>query len=947
MIRGVGVPADTLEASPLERENEFAALEARVRAAVERGVGSVLVVTGPAGAGKTTLLGALASSAAPRLRVLNATGADVECDLPFGVVRQLVERPVLALPAAAQAELLAGPASAVRALLNGPVDAPVDSAAAIAHGLYWLLARLTDQQPVCVLVDDAHWCDAESMDALTYVARRADGHPLVLVVATRDDEPDAHAWSRLHAIESTAVLRPAPLSAEASARLVSSFMAAPASAPFASACHRLTAGNPRLLVELLATCRDMAIAPDAAGAAAIATIAPERLGTMVLERIARLGDHALALSRAVAVLEHGRMSDTAAVALLDAVDAEHAARRLVDGALLLDELPLRFVHPLTGAIVLGQLGSAERDGAHRRAAAVLASHDRDAAALHLLRCEPAGESWAAETLRDAAHAALRRGTPAAAVRLLDRALAEGGQGTAIRAELAGALLAAGDPRAVEELHWAVRACRDDPSRRAALVAQLALAQFTTGDVAACTRTLRAALDDLAPLDDGGGVGGIEIVATAALLPQGDQTLRAAAVLRARSMTGDPRLGAIAAIDRVCRGEPASETTPGAAARLRELVGSAGGDVAPAFHVLVWALACYDEVDVASDALEHAFDVAREHGSRLRYGMACYLRAWTRWCRGDLLGVLADVDETLAFAAEGGAIAVPNMLWEQAECRLARGNVAGCAAALDAGFAAVDSTRWELAGAWLRHGRAGQLLRAGEPVGALREALAAGELFSSMDMPSPAVVDWRGRAVRAAVAVGELDRARAIAADGVTRAEVIGTPRTLALAGLADALTHDGDARVERLQAAALHAAAGPSPLVRAEVLLELGRALRHQRRPSDARTPLRQAIDLTRAAGATALAAEALSELEATGARRRREPAWGVESLTPREHELAQLAARGLTNTQIAERLFITRKTVETHMSAVLRKLEIGSRQELNVLLSGPEDRREATTLDR
>jgi DNA-binding CsgD family transcriptional regulator len=200
-----------------------------------------------------------------------------------------------------------------------------------------------------------------------------------------------------------------------------------------------------------------------------------------------------------------------------------------------------------------------------------------------------------------------------------------------------------------------------------------------------------------------------------------------------------------------------------------------------------------------------------------------------------------------------------------------------------------------------------------------------------------VVDWRGRAVRAALAVGDRPRATALAADAVRRAEVVGAPRTLALAYRADALTRDGAERIERLEAAADLAARGPSPLVRAIVLADLGTALRRARRPRDAREPLRQAFDLARGVGATALAEVARAELAASGARRRAERVWGLEALTPREHELARLAAREHSNVEIAERLFITRKTVESHLSAIYRKLDIGSRSELAAALAPTE----------
>jgi DNA-binding CsgD family transcriptional regulator len=909
-------------AAPLEREAPLRELRARGDAAAA-GAGSAVIVAGPAGAGKTTLLRELAV-AGPPARILRAQAADLERELPFGVLRQLVERPLLSLDDEQRERLLAGPASPIRTLIATHADAVAETAAAVAHGLYWLLGRLAEQEPTCVLVDDVHWADAPSAAALAYVARRLDGHRLLLVLATRDDEP-ATGGGWVEDVQGAATLRLAPLSEQACGQLVRRSLGPSAAPAFAAACHRVTAGNPRLLVELLRTCRDDGIEPDAAGAARVATLVPAAVAPMVLARIRRLGPDPQALARAVAILDHGRRADAAALAGLDIERATRAAEALVGAGVLSDELPLRFAHPLARTTVESDMAEVTRDRAHRDAARLLAEREPDAAAMHLLRCEPASAAWAVDALRAAARAALRRGAPAAAVRLLDRARREGG-GADVHAELTAALLAAGDPRAAGELRAALDAA-GTAAERVRLAGPTAQAEFASGNVARGVATLRAGL---AEAQRSGARDGLDDLAfAAASLGLDDPGLQAFAAERARTVSGDPRLEAFDAFDRFRSGRPASEVASRAGAPLRELSRLTGAEVAPTFFLAVFALAGSDEIDAADAALDGAFELARERGSRLTYGLACYLRSWCRWRRGDLPGVLADVEESLAFAAQGWALVVPNVRWLEAECALLRGDARGCASALDAGFESVRGTGWGVAEAWLLQGRAALRLSTGDARGALDDALECGTRLEELRSPSPAIVDWRGRAVRAAAALGDLDRARAIAVEGTRRAELIGSPRTLALAYRADALTHDGAERIARLERAAAVAARGPGRLVHAVVLCDLGGALRRSRRARDARQPLRHGLQLARECGATAVADRALAELNATGARRRTEPAWGVESLTPREHELARLAARDLSNTEIAERLFITRKTVESHLGSVYRKLDITSRREL------------------
>jgi DNA-binding CsgD family transcriptional regulator len=138
------------------------------------------------------------------------------------------------------------------------------------------------------------------------------------------------------------------------------------------------------------------------------------------------------------------------------------------------------------------------------------------------------------------------------------------------------------------------------------------------------------------------------------------------------------------------------------------------------------------------------------------------------------------------------------------------------------------------------------------------------------------------------------------------------------------------------QTGALLSAISPLPaLAPARARAELGIALRLARRPREARRPLEEAIDAARRLGALRLAERALEELRSAGGRPRRAALSGVESLTPSQRRVADMAARDMSNREIAETLFVTRRTVETHLSQVYMKLDIESREALPEALGG------------
>jgi len=192
--------------------------------------------------------------------------------------------------------------------------------------------------------------------------------------------------------------------------------------------------------------------------------------------------------------------------------------------------------------------------------------------------------------------------------------------------------------------------------------------------------------------------------------------------------------------------------------------------------------------------------------------------------------------------------------------------------------------------------------------------------------------------RILVALGRADEARRRANVMLVIARLWGVPTTVSIALRVVAATTRGAEEIRLLRESVDLSTGSPAPAYAAEALVDLGTALRRQNQRAAARAPLREGLRLARRCGETRLARRAQDELRATGETVRRYAPIGLKSLTPSERRVAELAATGLTNRQIAQSLFVTLKTVEAHLSAAYDKLDISSRRELAGALAGSPD---------
>jgi DNA-binding CsgD family transcriptional regulator len=902
----------------LEREPQLAALRAAVDAAAA-GAGDAVLVEGAAGTGKTSLLGATADAAVPRLRVLRAAGGELERDFAFGAVRQLFE-PVLAGRSAADRARLLGGSAAVAAAVVEPVGAAVEAGFALLHALFWLAANLAAEQPLLLLVDDLHWVDEASLRALDYFARRAGELPLLVVGATRPSEPGAHAELLDSLRLQATVLAPTALSAGAVAEIVRA-QRPEAGDELCAAYHEASAGNPLYVRELLQAVPDAA--PDAVRAAVVPT-----LGERILRRIGSVGPEAPALAGALAVLGDGRpLECITTLAELDPAVAAATARELVRIDILASDEPAAFAHPVIRHAVYSELSSARRASLHAAAAETLEGTDLDAVAAQLTALPAAGSANVAERLREAGLSALARGATEVAVRRLQRALDERAATPPrplLLFDLGRAEAAGRDPGCVGHLQEAFATGDDALKPDVAVVLLEVLAGAGAWDA------VRELLDAALALAPAGGAAHGWLVATQAIMRAGDAHLAeqffaewdAYEAFAAGDSWAALAVAAALANESVMLGRPREQVLAlarHATAGSRLLAEYGGGSWAP-MQVLT-ALVGVEALDEAERWTAAIGAAGRAKGATLQTLGAVLGESHVKARRGDLRGAEAALIPILEVSASTGmAMWLTSSAYVFQDVVAERPSLDALAADLDAVELppAFEST---FGGALLWEGRSRIALARGDRAAALTDLRKLEPVFRALRV-GPGASPWRSR-LALALAPDDPEAAAALAAEELALARASGYPRPIGIA-LRTAGVLAGDEALLRESLAVLEDT--PAALERVYTHLELGALLRRARRVPEAREHLAAAMDGAARCGAERTLQRATDELVAIGARPRRAASSGREALTPRELRIAELAAAGHTNSEIAQELFVSIKTVETHLSHVYAKLGLAGR---------------------
>ncbi len=940
----------------LEREVHVAALEALADAA--RGDdGRFVVIEGTVGIGKTRLLAeARAIAGSMGMRVLAARGGEFEGEFAYGIVRQLFEPLLASANPDLRAKLLSGPAALVEPLLGASQPAPSQEAPpaegffAILHGLYWLAANVAFHQPTLLAVDDLHWADTPSLRWLLYLTRRLEGVPMLVAAAARAPEAESRdpmLAAQLIAEPEVIAIRPEPLGRESIAVLAQKLHGLQPDETFCAALATATGGNPLFIGAVLDAVAWEGTSPTVEHVPRLLQVGAQGVSRVVGLRLARLPPQALALLRAASILGDGtELRHAAALAGVEARELGPSAATLVRLDLLRREDPLEFFHPIVRAAVYETLDVVERGAAHRSAAELLlrAGAPPERAAGHLLRVVPQADAFVVSTLRQAAARALVEGAADAAVGYLTRALDEQ-LDPALRAEVLVELGLAERRTNGAAAADHLRAGLDllgDPGRRGAVALELGRALWSTDRIAAAFAVFERALDDVDRRRDPDIYELLlaEIMTSAWWDPQtysiAEAHLSEVDLGALHGGLGSDILLATMAHYEYQQGlhrEHASQLARRALAS-RNLLES--GSIAFLHAVVVLARAGL--LNEACSILDHAVAETRRRGDVFNVSFMLVWRGFSQTRRGDLRAAVADLREAMDLGvAHGLLIARPYNVGFLAHALLEQGESDEAAHVIDQGGFPEQLPVDQVHPIWFRLNRGRVRIATGSLEWGVEELLQVGETARLFSFDNPSGMPWRSWAAEGLRLLDRNEEARALADEELALARRWGDSHAIGASLRVLGLVERGEAGIRLLREAVEVLAGSNARLEHAHALVDLGAALRRANQRTEARERLRGGVDLARTVGALGLAERANEEIAATGARPRKVLQTGLDALTASERRVAQLAADGLSNKEIAQTLFVTIKTVEQHLSHVYRKLEISSRAQLDkALLTTP-----------
>jgi DNA-binding CsgD family transcriptional regulator len=621
-------------------------------------------------------------------------------------------------------------------------------------------------------------------------------------------------------------------------------------------------------------------------------------------------------------------------------DAAAASSRLIEARLLADRRPLAFVHPLVRSAVYMDMPEPTRaqmhGGAAKRLGAVGGSVDSVAG--HMMLAAPAADPAVVDALRAAAREASGVGAPEAAVELLRRAMAEPppeDERFAVERELGLAQLMASDVLGIETL-MRLRSETEDSVARGELAAVLAAPLLYRERAEETVSLLSQSLHEL-----DGSEPRLEMHLRGELLEQGFWGLRSmldsvpeltdeawpADSFEARRLLDISSFLEAAGLGRIDRAERLARRAMPDADAVRENVRRG---FAPTRAMITLVLA--DHGEEVEPFYSVALEVARKRNVNA-IAAVLGIRSYCRVLDGDIVQGLDDA-ETAVDLVRHIDVGMFSTTWHIAQvwAMTERGELDAArelmlrdlpAGSVEAGFF----------GALAYRARARLHSALGEHEAARRALLASAERVEWLPFANPEIVGWHSELARTEAVLGNGEEAARLAAEGVHLAQEAGGRRGIGIALAAQGAVAGGEG-VETLRESVETLAATRARLQHAGALVDLGSALRRANHRKEAREPLREGLDIAHRCGARLLEDRARTELDATGARPRSAVLSGVDSLTPSEVRVARLAVEGMTNREIAQSLFVTAKTVETHLRHVYQKLGISKRTELGGALA-------------
>lgn len=886
------------------------------------GAGGALFIVGEAGLGKTSVLEEIRWAAGTDVQVAFGRGEEMEVNMPFGLAAQ-------ALGSLGVGDLI--DVAGGRAL--GPT-------APYFRVLQWLEGR--PREPLVVLLDDLHWADADSLSLFAFLARRLEPLGVALAAALRSWPSEAEDVGRSLVEGGHAELvRLGPLSETSVSQLVAERLGDEMPSDAAHDTWELCRGNPLLVEQVVLALRRGERLPRGDA------IAPDVGEHLLLARFAGVDPAALRCAQAGAVVGTSFLPELAAeLAGLDDEEIDAAFDALFRSGLVVqaEGSMVRFAHPLVAQALHENLPPPVRRRYHARAFRLLSQRQiGDRGAEHALRAELVGDEDAIAVLEAAGRAALAAGAVSTGRRHLEAAVRFSGNrpAPALLAVFAEAAITTGHAEtAVKALDRGL-ADRDlSWSDRATLLEQHGRALFVTGDSKRSEAALEEAVAQAAANDPERAVGPLLSQALSAWVI-GGPAAAAALAARARELARDAadparlRAEATWGLMSLYAGDPEGLAACEAVGERLDSSRASGAvnlvetSPQPATAAMVGlANMCAERFGEAGRAFALVREEAQRVGDAGALSTTALYGSYMAVRRGRLDDALRAAEEGVELAELAGPPQA-YMLLARAEALLWLGRLEECERECQKAERARVSP-W-FPPLHLAHVRGARLLWQGDPA-ASDVLLQAEEIARSVGLQEPSLLHWAGNAAAAHVLAGRPADAERVAGWLEDRAAVVPGRWPAFAAALGRARIAEAEADERAAEAgfeAALSALDGAElPLHRAEGLLAHGGFLRRRGRQVDARPLLAEALRLAERSDAGWMAERAGAELRLAGGRRRR----GSEDrdrLTAAERRVAEQAAAGHTNREIAARLHLSVHTVETHLKRVYSKLDIGSRRQL------------------
>jgi DNA-binding CsgD family transcriptional regulator len=859
----------------------------------------------------------------------------MESHLPFAGLHQLLH-PILdhtnALPTPQRDALYAAfGMSDLSDAPDGSRDASTPNIFLIALATLELLSSAAERAPLLVIAEDAQWLDGSTVDVLAFVARRLESDPIVLLLAIRDGGESALAATdlpqlpveRLDGAAAGALLdaQAAVLAPEVRERLLEE-----------------AAGNPLALLELPAALQ----AEQLGGNIPLPPWLPltTRLERLFSGRVAQL-PHATRALLLVAALDSGELAEALQAATL----LEGAPKAITEEVLepaaqaslaQLDDAQIRFRHPLVRSAICQAAGKAQLRAAHAALAIALAD-EPGRSVWHRSAAVMGSDEQVARELEAAATRAAHRGAPEVAVAALERAAALTRDPTARGMWLLDAVALAdvqGRPELITRLLRQLETLDLRPEERTWL--RWYQEVYTNEGIWSGLELVPAFIEVSQRAEHAGdldrAIHALSIIAERCFWSNLDAATRQLLVETAERLPLSPEhpdllyaLGFIAPFER---GAVVRERLPAAAA-----TAAARGDLV-ALGDLGGVAGAVGDFEQASRLLATALAGLRAQGALGFAGATMCYQAWTAICLGTWPVAAASAEEAVQLTGELGlALWVGVVSLAQAAGAAVRGDSAR------AGALAAGVEREILALGAHPVLALVQIVRGLAALGQGRHAEAYDQLRRIFD-PSelsyhPEVCFWAASDyLEAALHSEHLAETRPVVLEMERLAEATGTPLLRAQLAYARPLLAD-DQEAEAHYLASLAEPLAHWPFLHARLQLAYGGWLRRHRRMADARTPLRAALELFEALGATPWAERARQELRASGETSRPRTPEARDQLSPQELQIAQLAAEGLSYREIGQRLYLSHRTVGSHLYRLFPKLGITTRAELHAALAG------------